>query len=185
MKIRGQGVVTQLSSSAILLLMMGMGNAQAASDTATITITGRVVANTCTISSGSKEQAIQLQSIADRDIQDKGATGGDNDVNIVLRDCGSAASKVKVSAWGNADADDITAFANAISSSDGGAEGVGLYFYQTGGEKFLPDGSVTESSDLIPSADNTLIYKAAYVGTKGTVAAGSFRTVVNMGFEYL
>lgn len=186
MKTRGKGVLTQLSHSALLLIAVGMGNAYAATDTAIITITGKVVANTCTMSSGSATQTVTLNDIADRDIRGKGVTGGDKNISIVLKDCGTAASAVKVSAWGSADSEDNQAFGNAIAKSDGGADGVALYFYQTNGTtKYNPDGSVTETSNLTPAADNTLNYKASYVGTKDTVAAGSFMTVVNMNFEYL
>lgn len=100
MKTRGKGVLTQLSHSALLLIAVGMGNAYAATDTAIITITGKVVANTCTMSSGSATQTVTLNDIADRDIRGKGVTGGDKNISIVLKDCGTAASAVKVSAWG-------------------------------------------------------------------------------------
>lgn len=161
------------------------GLALAASDTTSITFNGTVLANTCTLSSGSKEQFINLYNIADRDIKGKGTTGGEKEVNMVLRDCGAAASAVIVRAWGDGDDNDTSAFKNAVPASEGGSEGVGLYFYQTDGKtKFIPDGSVTQTSKLTSSADNTLIYKATYAGTKDTVAAGKFNTVVNINFEY-
>lgn len=139
--------------SAVLLVCSGL--AQAASDGTSIIVNGKVLANTCTLSSGSKEQVITLSDIADRDIKGKGTTGGEKEVNMVLRDCGAAAT------------------------------GVGLYFYQTDGKtKFTPDGLIRERSTLTPSANNTLIYKAAYAGTGDTVVAGEFSAVVNMSFEY-
>jgi len=166
--------------SAVLLVCPGL--AQAASDGTAIIINGKVLANTCTLSSGSKEQVITLSDIADRDIKGKGTTGGEKEVRMELRDCGAAATAVVVAAWGDADNDDTSAFRNAKGES---ARGVGLYFYQTDGKtKFNPDGRVTERSTLTPSANNTLIYKAAYVGTGDKVVAGEFSTVVNMSFEY-
>ncbi|KOY60671.1 hypothetical protein AM629_18040 [Photorhabdus heterorhabditis] len=166
--------------SAVLLVCSGL--AQAASDGTSLIVNGKVLANTCTLSSGSKEQLITLSDIADRDIKGKGTTGGEKEVNMVLRDCGAAATEMKVTAWGDADSDDTSAFRNAEGE---GATGVGLYFYQTDGKtKFNPDGLVTEKSTLTPSANNTLIYKAAYVGTGDAVVAGKFSTVVNMSFEY-
>ncbi|MFP7609909.1 fimbrial protein [Serratia quinivorans] len=161
------------------------GGTFAASDTATITITGRVLANTCTIDSGSAKQNVTLSDIADRDIKGAGKTGGEKQISIVLKECGPVANYVTVTASGNPDGADTTAFANSIAQEDAGATGVALYFYQTDGStKFKPDGSVTEKSTLTPSQDNTLAYKVAYVGTKDVVTAGSFSTVVNMKFEY-
>ena len=166
------------------LLSCGISaNTYAASDSATIIIIGRVLANTCTIDTASAEQNITLDDIADRDIKGKGTTGGEKAVSIILRDCGASASSVVVTASGvGQDIDDTTAFVN---SAVNGAEGVGLYFWQTDGTtRFLPDGSVKETSVLIPSVDNTLTYKAAYVGTKDTIKAGAFSTVVYMTFDY-
>ncbi|QUG77039.1 fimbrial protein [Erwinia sp. E602] len=168
------------------LLLSGTGAVtHAASDSAIITLTGRVLANTCTIASGSETQTIQLANVADRDIKGKGTTAGEKTIEMVPEECGTAASAVKVSASGSADADDKTAFANGITAKSDGATGVGLYFYQTDGtKKFNPDGSVTEKSKLTPSENNTLTCKAAYVATKDSITAGEFRTVVNMNFEY-
>lgn len=172
-----------VTTGVIAALVCGLSaNTYAASDSATITITGRVLANTCTIDSTSASQNIVLSDIADRDIKGAGKTGGEKNIRIVLKDCGAAASNVVVTTSGTADTDDTTAFANTAAD---GAKGVGLYFYQTdGAKKFKPDGSVEETSALRPSEDNPLTYKASYVGTKDTVRAGDFSTVVNMMFKY-
>lgn len=172
-----------VTTGVIAALVCGLSaNTYAASDSAIITITGKVLANTCTIDEASAKQSITLSDIADRDIKGVGKTGGEKNISIVLKDCGAAASNVVVTASGTPDDDDTTAFANTATD---GAEGVGLYFYQTDGStKFKPDGSAEETSALTPSADNTLTYKAAYVGTKDTVKAGDFSTVVNMKFDY-
>lgn len=155
----------------------------AASDSAVITITGKVLANTCTIDNASKEQNIVLPDISDRDIRGLGKTGGMKDIIITLAECGASVGNVAITTSGAVDSDDSTAFANTASE---GAEGVGLYFYQTDGiTTFKPDGSVTEERALVPSENNVLTFKAAYVGTKDTVKAGDFNAVVNINFEYL
>ncbi|OSN09826.1 hypothetical protein AU512_11910 [Lonsdalea iberica] len=51
--------------------------------------------------------------------------------NITLTGCGDAASAVKVTASGTPDEADVMAFANNVSSGDGGATGVGIYVYET------------------------------------------------------
>lgn len=178
LSLRYSGLVT-----AVVLLYGMSGSSFAAFDTSAITINGRIVANTCVIDDASAKQTVGLADIADRDI--KGKTGGEKQINIVLKNCGSGIDKVLVTASGSGDSDDPTAFTNAIAKEDGGATGVGLYFYQTDGStKFKPDGNDTESNKLQPSQDNTLTYKASYVGTKDVVTAGNFSTVVNMRFEY-
>jgi len=169
-----------LSVTALML-----STAVQAADSAVITINGRVIANTCTIDSNSASQIITLNDVADRDIRGKGKTSGEKEVTINLKDCGAQATAVTVTASGAADADDNTAFRNVITESNGGATGVGLYFYQESSTaKFTPDGAATQSRQLIPNSDNVLTYKAAYTGTKDTVTAGAFSTVINMMFEY-
>lgn len=174
----------KLTQATALMVLMTAGAAQAASDTAIITITGRVLANTCTIDSNSATQTVTLDDIADRDIRGKGKTGGTKDVVIKLNGCGDSASGVVVTASGNPDSEDPSAFANAVSEANEGATGVGVYFFQTDGTtKFLPSGTVTQTSPL-EAVDNTLTYKASFVGTKDSVTAGAFSTVVNMTFDY-
>ncbi|XGI80457.1 fimbrial protein [Enterobacter hormaechei] len=169
----------------LLMALVAASSAQAASDSARITITGNVLSNTCTIDNGSANQTVVLPDISDRDISGKGKLGGLTNVTIKLNDCGTAASEVEVSASGNQDDEDATAFSNSVSQEDGGATGVGVYFYHTdGATKFLPDGSVTQVSKLTPLSDNTLNYQASYVGINDTVTAGPFSTVVNMTFTY-
>ncbi|HGU9825293.1 TPA: fimbrial protein [Enterobacter cancerogenus] len=169
------GVIMLLSSS----LLSG---AHAASDTATLNITGRVLANSCTIDASSAVQSIRLPDIGDRDLSGKGRTGGEKAIDIVLKNCGEATRSVIVTASGGADTDDATAFRNTTAA---GAAGVGLYFYQTDGRTpFSPDGAIKETSILRPSEDNVLTYKAAYVSTRGEVKAGGFSTVVNLRFDY-
>jgi len=178
-------MMKRLTMVTTLMFMTVTGVAQAATDKATITITGKVLANTCTIDSSSATQSIPLDDISDRDIRGKGTIGGKKDVVIKLTNCGAGASRVVVSASGTPDADDASAFTNVKTQADGGATGVGVYFFQTDGTtKFVPAGTVTQISTLKPSVDNTLTYKAAFVGTKDAVTAGDFSTVVNMNFNY-
>jgi len=160
-------------------------HAHAVSDTATLTITGTVLANTCTLDSGSVKQSIKLDDIADRDIKGRGVTGGTKNIAITLTNCGSAATRVLVTASGTPDDDNSAAFANTLSKASNGATGVALYFFQTDGTtKFDPAGAVTQISTLKPLVDNILTYSASYVSTKDVVTAGAFSTVVNMTFDY-
>lgn len=178
-------MMKKMTQATALMALMAAGAAQAASDSAVINITGKVLANTCTIDSSSAKQSIKLDDISDRDIRGKGTTGGAKDVVIRLTNCGSGASAVEVSASGSPDGEDASAFANTLKQADGGATGVAIYFFQTDGTtKFVPAGTIKQTSRLTPSVNNTLTYKASYVGTKDTVTAGNFSAAVNMTFNY-
>ncbi|WP_286932911.1 fimbrial protein [Leclercia sp. UBA5958] len=167
---------------ALLFLLAGKSSLiYAAADTATITITGKVLANTCTIDSGSANQSITLPDITARELRGKGTTAGEKLVRITLTDC-ETVNRVVVKAFGQEDVDDPVAFKNALAD---GSRGVGIYFYQTDGiTKFRPDGSIQQTSALLPLPVNVLDYKVSYVATKETVEAGGFRSVVSMTFDY-
>lgn len=171
--------ITCLSAVIVMLISSQISKA---SNTAAITITGRVLANSCTVDTASAVQNVSLPDIGDRSLTAKGQTGGEKTIIVNLRNCGVSTGSVIVTASGGTDANDPAAFANTAA---GGATGVGLYFYQTDGKTlFSPDGSVNETSSLEPSVDNVLRFKAAYVSTLANVGAGGFSTVVNLRFDY-
>lgn len=161
------------------------GAVNATTDTAVITITGKVIANTCTFDSSSSDINPKLIDISDRDIKGVGKTGGSKPIKIVLKDCGADVKTVEVKAEGTADIDDSKAFKN-ISTSNA-AKGVGIYLYQneTGDEKFDPQGSIKKSYDLTKNQDTTLIFRAAYVGTSATVVAGNVQSTVTLTMTYM
>ena len=177
-----KSIISFGSITFLLMLILQSSNAVAVTDSATITINGKVLANTCTIDANSAKQDISLPNVSDRQINGVGKTAGSKDVIIILKNCGASSSKVLIKVYGTTDVNDATAFSNSVAN---GAEGVGLYFYQTDGEtKFSPDGSVSESYNITPSSDNSLTFKAIYVGTSDTIKAGDFSTVINMTFDY-
>jgi major type 1 subunit fimbrin (pilin) len=150
-----------------------------------VTISGRVIANTCTLDTSASDLQPVLPNIADKDIKGIGTTGGEKEVKIVLKECGAAASKVTVKASGIPEGgSDGNVFKN--TSQTGAASGVGIYFYQntTGSEKFDPQGNVIQDYVLKPGQDNMLKFRASYVGTQDLITAGKVETVVNLTMTY-
>lgn len=178
---------TTLRLKPMLVVTLGLfsGGALAAQDTASITVTGKVLANTCTLDESASTLTPKLPDISDRDIKGAGKTGGETEVKIVLKDCGANVNSVEVEASGAKDAgNDTFAFKN-ISANDP-ASGVGLYFYQSvsGTDKFKPDGSIKKSYTITPSQNNTLTMRASYVGVSDTVTAGNFQATVTLTVNY-
>ena len=168
----------------ILVLLLAPLQVFAASDVATVTISGTVRDNTCTLDNTSP--SITLPSVSARDFgSTKGTVLGKTKVTLLLKSCGSEAATVRAVASGTADSGDTNAFANS-SKNNGVAGGVGLYFYKTDGEALLsPSGSVSEDIAISPDQDNSINFYAAYVATSDTVTAGNFLTVVSIRFNYL
>ncbi|ECG6654079.1 type 1 fimbrial protein [Salmonella enterica] len=170
-----------------IFLFGQMTGALAAGDTAAITLAGRVLANTCTIDSGSATQVITLPTISDRDTKVTGAVDHVlTEVPIILRNCGAAATSVVVNTSGKANGENYNMFDNTIDAgSEGRATGIGIYFYQTNGSNLLfPDGRRAETIQLTPSVDNTLTFYATYGITTASVTPGNISAVVNMTFDY-
>lgn len=155
----------------------------ATSDSATITITGRVLANTCTIDNGSVRQTVILPDVSDRDFHDVGVTAGETPVTIRLNDCGSDIQLVVVTASGDADSVNSQAFNNSYNGQNK-ANGVAINFYRTDGILFSPNGSNPEETKLIPG-NNVLVYKASYISTTKKIAGGNITSVINLELEYM
>ncbi|KAA5951240.1 type 1 fimbrial protein [Pantoea sp. VH_18] len=173
------------SASALLVCAMSLsaGSVWAAGDSTTINVKGKIVSNTCVIDTTNSDLTVTLPTLSDKDFKSKGVVAGKKTVNLVLKDCGKDTSKVDVTASGDPDDTDKSAFKNAATGGDA-ATGVGLYFYETDGNTlFLPNGTKEESS-LDATKTNTLAYTAAYVATAATVSAGGFASVVNLMLEY-
>lgn len=177
----------RLTMVTTLMFMVITGTAQAASDTATITITGKVLANTCSIDSSSATQTITLPTISDRDITGIGAIdSAKTAVPIILRNCGATATSVVVNTSGKAHGVTPELFDNIIASNTAGrAGGFGIYFYHTNGsDLFFPNGSSRETIRLTPSVDNILTFYATYGVATASVTPGNISAVVNMTFDY-
>lgn len=177
---------TYLSHCSVLLsaLCVLSASAQAASDNAVINVTGKILANTCTLDAAGSDLSPTLAPISERDLRGKGTVAGQKTINIALKDCGADAGNVEIKAQGDVAEDDEYAFKNAAAT--GATTGVGLYFYQTDGTtRFKADGSVIETvTSLTPSANNTLEFSAAYVSTAEAPSAGDFKTQVNLTLTY-
>ncbi|MEN4978204.1 fimbrial protein [Erwinia billingiae] len=168
----------------LLAVLCGVSaSAYAATDQATITVSGTVKSNTCTIEKTTFSPT--LPPVSDRDIKGVGKISSvSSKIPVILKNCGAGVSTVKVTASGDQGPGKGDYFANSVAVANGGANGVGIIFYKTDGAPFNSTGSITENSKLTASADTTLNYEAKYIGTSDTVSAGTVKTAITMKFEY-
>lgn len=163
-------------------VMGGSHQALAAGDNTTVTITGTVRANTCTVGDTAKGE---LATVSVRDFkQTAGTVVGSVDVPVVFSDCGGGTTGVKVTVSGTAAGND-GAFKNANEGQEGGAENVGVYFYDTDGTTLIKAGTDVAAKEQAFTTDTTLNYKASYVSITDGVEAGSVLTMITMNFTYI
>lgn len=171
-----------LAVAVLMIGFAGVSHPAVAADSTTVTITGTVRANTCTVGDTAKGE---LAPISVRDFnQLAGTVVGSATIPVVFSDCGGGTTGVRVTVSGTAVGSD-GAFKNANEGQDGGAKNVGVYFYDTDGTTLIKAGTDVAAKDQAFTADTTLNYKASYVSTASDVGAGSVLTTITMNFTYL
>jgi minor fimbrial subunit len=116
-----------------LLLSLNVSSSFAADST--ISITGRILDNTCAVSAGSKDFTVDLMHNAAKQFHTTGATTPVVPFQIVLSPCGASATAVKVRFTGLADSDNTS-----LLKLDGGAAaaaGMGVQILDSD-QKMLP-----------------------------------------------
>ena len=165
---------TTLISMMIMSFFSHMANAELP-NTTSISISGNVIARTCTLADSSL--SLQLDTIAVSDF-DKLISVGRKEILIKLVNC-TIGETFNISFYGKQDPDDKNAFLN-----DSAKNGVGIRFYDQDGSIIPADPvSSTKKNIVINKASTTLYYAASYVRT-GTPKAGKVSSVVNVKFEY-
>jgi len=162
-----------------IFLLMTSGMVQAA-DTATITITGRVLANTCTLDN--KTLSVELPTISTVDFG--GAAGkeaGEVVVPVSFSNCGEDVKSISVKISGTPDPDDS---GSRVFKNSGTSDGVGVVLYDTDGIRFKPDGTSNAVAIKPNGGTASKEYKAKYRSTKSEVKGGTVSTVITATFTY-
>ncbi len=156
----------------------------AAIDKAQITINGAVKSNTCVLENSSP--SFELPTVSVSDFKTGGRVGS-SDVFLNLKDCGSGASKVMLTASGPASENNEPIIFGNVSTITPVATGLGLVMFKSNGSTsvFRYDGKVTDEVTLTPGVDMMLKFNVRYATTSDTVTAGSFSTIINMKLDYL
>ncbi len=166
----------------LVTAIVGGSHPAVAGDSTTVTITGTVRANTCTVGDTAKGE-LDLVSVRDFK-QTAGTVVGSANVPVVFSDCGGQTKGVKVTVTGTA-VGNGGAFKNANDGQAGGAKNVGVYFYDTDGTTLIKAGTDVAAKEQAFDTDTTLNYKASYVSITDGVEAGSVLTTITMNFTYL
>ncbi|MEJ4044630.1 fimbrial protein [Erwinia sp. SLM-02] len=169
-----------LLSTLTLLAATGAGAADSS-----ITISGYVRDNACTVAGESKDFTVDLMNNASRQFHAVGATTPPVPFHILLSPCGSSVTAVRVGFTGVADNDNA-----ALLKLDGGAAsaaGMGIQILDAQ-QSMLPVNAASSSipwTTLTPGQANTLNFYARLMTTRLPVTAGHVNATATFTLEFL
>lgn len=150
----------------------------------TITITGNVKDNACSVSSGSQDFIVDLMANSAKQLYMVGATTPMVPFNIVFDRCGGMAIAVKVGFTGVADSDNTTLL--KVDGGGGAAGGMGIQILDNNRNAIaLNEGaSALDWLTLTGGQSNTLYFYARLMATRSPVTAGLVRATANFTLEF-
>lgn len=158
--------------------------AQAGAADSTVTVTGYVRDNACTVSGPSQDFTVDLMQNAARQLGASGAVTEAVPFSIELSRCGSSAAAVKVGFTGAADADNASLL--ATDRTAGAASGVGIQILD--GRKsplaLNAGSSALGWTALTAGAPNTLNFYARLMAARVPVTAGQVSATAAFTLEY-
>ncbi|TQI78923.1 minor fimbrial subunit [Serratia fonticola] len=150
----------------------------------TITITGNVKDNACTVAPGSQEFVVRLMGNAAKQFNQVGTTTPMVPFNIVFDRCASLATGIKVGFTGLADDDNRTLL--KIDSGSGAAAGMGIQILDSNRNAIALNAVSSELnwSTITGGQSNTLYFYARLMATQVPVTAGQVRATANFTLEF-
>lgn len=168
--------------SILCLLSVFAGNTHAADST--ITITGYLKDNACSVAVDSQDFTVDLMSNAGRQLYRPGAVTPAVPFTIVFDKCGSSATAVRVGYTGISDGDNATLLKlDAVSNA---ASGMGIQIL----DKDKDPVSLNSAQDtlnwttLTAGQANTLGFYARLMATRSPVTAGIVNATANFTLEF-
>ncbi|EHH6748889.1 fimbrial protein [Escherichia coli] len=155
----------------------------------TINFTGKVVAQTCSVASGSEGLSVILPTVSTATLSDDTKTAGLTPFTIQLTGCTvpatSGADKVNAYFEPNANTDYTTG--NLTNTASSGASHVQIQLLNADGVKVIKLGQAAAAQNVdtvaINDANVTLRYNAQYYAT-GVATAGDVTSTVNYTIAY-
>ncbi len=176
-------IAKKVAAGLLTMVMAGM-NAPltlASSDPVSVTITGKIIANTCTLDSTSV--IVPLGSIALRELQGAGNTSQLKSFHLDLKECGDTAKSVNVTVKGIADEQNSQALA-LTSAGASAAQGVAIYLLDKDKNLLPVNDEALATYNLAPGNKNTLLFYAQYVATTDNPRAGEAKSSASIYLDY-
>lgn len=173
---------TIASALSVALLCITSG-AHAATESATINITGTVVDNTCTPEWTTSNVPVDIGRAAVRDFTGAGVAGKSAEFHLKLKDCGTETTNVKVAASGSPDSN-ADLFKNDAANNP--ATNVGIALFGGDGETTqLKPGAGEASYTIAGSSTADLAFRAELQQSgSNKPTAGDFSTAITLTLSY-
>lgn len=170
--------LTLLALAAVLF--GGMGYAQA--EDASISITGTIRDNTCSVSSDSQSKQVNLGNISSKQFQKAGDGSPAQVFMINLEKCSTQISSISVSFTGTADKNNPDLLALDEGSSYASGLAVGIYDAE---RQLVPMGKASGTYTLPDGQTSTsLKFFARYLSTQNTVTSGDATATTTFVLNY-
>lgn len=166
----------------LCLLPLVAGYAHAADST--ITITGYLKDNACSVSVDSQDFTVDLLSNAAKQFKQVGAVTSAIPFKIVFDKCGSSATAVRVGYVGTSDSDNTTLL--KIDAGTNAASGIGVQILDRD-KTPIPLNAAQDSlkwTTLTAGQPNTLGFYARLMATRAPVMAGTVTATANFTLEF-
>lgn len=171
-----------------------LGILAAASSSATlaydgaITFNGKVVDQTCSVTTGSKNLTVTLPTVSANSLDSSGKVVGLTPFTISLEGCNTAATGAQnVNAYFEPNANTDYTTGNLTNTASSGASNVQIQLLNADGVKVIKLGQAAAAQNVdtvaINDANVTLRYNAQYYAT-GVATAGDVTSTVNYTIAY-
>ena len=150
----------------------------------TITITGYLKDNACSVSVDSQDFTVDLLSNAAKQFKQVGAVTSAIPFKIVFDKCGSSATAVRVGYVGTSDSDNTTLL--KIDAGTNAASGIGVQILDRD-KTPIPLNAAQDSlkwTTLTAGQSNTLGFYARLMATRAPVMAGTVTATANFTLEF-
>ncbi|WP_192481339.1 F17A fimbrial adhesin [Escherichia coli] len=154
----------------------------------TITFNGKVVDQTCSVTTGSKNLTVTLPTVSAKSLDSSGKVVGLTPFTISLEGCNTAATGAQnVNAYFEPNANTDYTTGNLTNTASSGASNVQIQLLNADGVKVIKLGQAAAAQNVdtvaINDANVTLRYNAQYYAT-GVATAGDVTSTVNYTIAY-
>ncbi|EFG1981777.1 type 1 fimbrial protein [Escherichia marmotae] len=161
-----------------------------ANDTVVVTFTGQLLAKTCDITTGSKDQPVNMGTYDANDFLNVGDVSGSHTFTINLEGCPTATSTIYSSGVSanvrfSGDTDTINTTLLRLTSSADSATGVGVEILDNDDKVIaINDESGFKELVLDNNGDASLDFKLRYKSTQQNVHAGQANALLYFDIDY-
>lgn len=149
-----------------LLVSSLLLTSQAFASNGIVHFTGEIIESTCEVSTGTKDQNVDLGKVNKSTFTDVGSTASVQAFQIDLVNCPQTYKKANARFDGTEDGDGY------LKLNNGGAAGIAIAIYNRADNSLLKLYNQSKTADISAEGSASLPFMARYIATSSTVTAG-------------